>query len=99
MTGNAHKESGHKLSLILVREKGLYINKTDCSGQMVIAFTIKQIKLFNGKPIFVVVLPFSYLYLWCSVGLVSGIATKEVLALSIFSFINCCSYDFMLIFS
>ena len=49
MTGNAHKESSHKLLLILVREKGLYIIKTDCSGKMVVAFTIK--KLFNGKPI------------------------------------------------
>ena len=49
MTGNAHIESCHKLLLILVREKGLYIIKTDCSGEMVVAFTIK--KLFNSKPI------------------------------------------------
>ena len=49
MTGNAHKESYHKLSLIRVREYGLHIFKTDCSGKMVVAFTIK--KLFNGKPI------------------------------------------------
>ena len=42
MTGNAHKESCHKLSLILVREQGLYIIKTDCSGEMVVAFTIKE---------------------------------------------------------
>ena len=37
------------LSLILVREKGLYIIKTDCSGEM-----LSQLKknLFNGKPIF-----------------------------------------------
>ena len=55
MTGNAHKESCHKLLLILVREKGLI--KTDCSGKMVIAFTIKE-RLFNGKPILY------YLYLW-----------------------------------
>ena len=46
MTGYAHKESCHKLSSILVREQGL-INR-DCSGKMVVAFTIK--KLFNGKP-------------------------------------------------
>ena len=50
MTGNAHEESCHKLSLILmlVREHGLYIIKTDCSGKMLVAFTIKK-KLFNGK--------------------------------------------------
>ena len=42
MTGNAHKESCHKLLLILAREKGLYIIKTDCSGKMVVAFTIKE---------------------------------------------------------
>ena len=46
MTGNAHKESCHKLFLILVREQGLYIIKTDCSGKMVVAFTIKE---KNGK--------------------------------------------------
>ena len=40
MTGNAHIESCHKLSLILVREQGLNIIKTDCSGEMVVAFTI-----------------------------------------------------------
>ena len=50
MTGNAHKESCHKLSLILVREQGL--TKTNCSGEMVIAFTIKEKNLFNDKPIF-----------------------------------------------
>ena len=50
MTGNAHKESCHKLSLILVREQGLYTIKSDCSGKMVVTFTIKKI-LFNGKPI------------------------------------------------
>ena len=48
MTGNAHKESCHKLSFVLVREQGLI--KTDCSGKVVVAFTIKE-KLFNGKPI------------------------------------------------
>ena len=37
---NAHKESCHKLSLILVREQGLI--KTDCSGKMVVASTIKK---------------------------------------------------------
>ena len=42
MTGNADKESCHKLlSLILVREHGLHIIKTDCSGEMVVTFTIK----------------------------------------------------------
>ena len=49
MTGNAHKESCHKLSLILVREQGLI--KADCSGEMMVAFTIKEKNLFNGKPI------------------------------------------------
>ena len=49
MTGNACKESCHKLLLILVREQGLCIIKTDCSGKMVVVFTIK--KLFNGKSI------------------------------------------------
>ena len=49
MTGNAHKESCYKLSLILVREQGLYTIKTDCCGKMVIALTIKKKKLFNGK--------------------------------------------------
>ena len=42
MTGNAHRESCHRLSLILVREHGLYVIKTDCSGEMVVAFTIKE---------------------------------------------------------
>ena len=43
MTGNALKKSCHKLfSLILVREQGLYIIKIDCSGEMVVAFTIKE---------------------------------------------------------
>ena len=43
MTSNAHKESCHKLLLlILVREHGLYIIKTDCSSEMVVAFTIKE---------------------------------------------------------
>ena len=49
MTGNAYKESCNKLSLILVREQGLYIIKTDCSGEMVVAFTIKEKNLCNGK--------------------------------------------------
>ena len=47
MTGNAYKESCHKLLLILVRKQGLI--KTDCSRKMMVNFTIK--KLFNGKPI------------------------------------------------
>ena len=42
MTGNAHKESCHKLSLILVRAQGLYIIKIDYSGKMVVAFLIKE---------------------------------------------------------
>ena len=42
MSGNAHKESCHELSLILVREQELYIIKTDGSGKMVVVFTIKE---------------------------------------------------------
>ena len=51
MTGNAHKKSCHKLlSLMLVKEQKLYIIKTDCSVEIVVAFTIKK-KLFNGQSI------------------------------------------------
>ena len=51
MIDNAYKESCHNLfSSILVREHGLYVIKTNCSGKVVVAFTIKE-KLFNGKPI------------------------------------------------
>ena len=50
MAGNAHRESCHKLLLILVRKQGMYIIKTDFGDKMVIAFTIKE-KLFNGQPI------------------------------------------------
>ena len=53
MTGNVYKESCLKLFKILVREQGLYTIKTDCSGKMVVAFTIKEKKLFNGKAYFV----------------------------------------------
>ena len=66
MTGNASKESCHKLSLILVREHGLYIIKIDCSGEMVVAFTIKQKKEFNGKlilPIGGALFPFIFVIL------------------------------------
>ena len=42
ITGNAHKDSCHKLLLILVRKQELYIIKTDCSGKMVVAFNIKE---------------------------------------------------------
>ena len=40
MTGNAHKESCHKLSSVLVRKQELI--KTDCSEKMVVAFTIEE---------------------------------------------------------
>ena len=46
MTGNAHKESCHKLSLILLREQELCIIKTDCSGEMVVACTITEKNFF-----------------------------------------------------
>ena len=62
MTGNAHKESCQKLSLILVREQGLI--KTNCSGKMVAAFTVKEIKYLMVSLICQLVLPFSYLYFW-----------------------------------
>ena len=64
MTGNAHKEPCHKLSLILVREQGLYIIKTDCSGKMVVAFTIKEINYLKVSLFCDIVLPLSCLYLW-----------------------------------
>ena len=55
MTGNVHKESCHKLLLILVREQGLYIIKTDGNGKMVVAFTITGIN-------FLIV---SLIAMWC----------------------------------
>ena len=64
MTSNAHKESCHKLLLILMREHGLYIIKTDCSGKMVLAFTIKEKNLFNGKLIVPIgAAPFLFIFL------------------------------------
>ena len=63
MTGNAHKESCHKLLLILVREQGLYIIKTDCSGEMVVACTIKEKNYLMVRLFCQLVLPLSYLYL------------------------------------
>ena len=65
MTGNAHKESCHKiLSLIPVRKQGLYIIKTDCSDEMVVAFTIKE-KNYSMVSLFCqLVLLLSNLYLW-----------------------------------
>ena len=41
-TGIAHKESCHKLLLILVREQKLYIIKTICNGKMVVGLTIQE---------------------------------------------------------
>ena len=64
MTGNAKKESCHKLSLILVGEHGLYIIKTNFSGKMVIAFTIKEINYLMINLFFQLLLPLSYLYLY-----------------------------------
>ena len=63
ITGNAHKESCHKLSFILVREQGLYTIKTDCSSKMVVAFTIKEINYLMVSLFCQLVLPLSYLYL------------------------------------
>ena len=42
ITGNDYKESCYKLFLILMREQGLCIIKSNCSGKMVIAFTIEE---------------------------------------------------------
>ena len=50
---------------ILVREQGLI--KTDCSGKMVIAFTIKEINYLMVSLFCQLVLPLSYLYLWYKV--------------------------------
>ena len=59
MTGNAHKESCHKVSLALVREQGLYIIETDRSGQMVVAFAIKEKNYLMVSLFCQLVLPFS----------------------------------------
>ena len=64
ITGNAHKESCHKLLLILVRKKGLHKIKTDCNGKMVVVFTITQIKYLMVDLFGQLMLPFSHLYLW-----------------------------------
>ena len=62
MTDNAPKESCHKLlSITLVREQGLYIINTDCSGEMMVTFTIKE---KNYLMVSQLVLPLSLLYLW-----------------------------------
>ena len=43
MNGNAHKESCLKLLLILILEReGIVDTKADCSGKMLVAFTIKE---------------------------------------------------------
>ena len=49
MAGNAHKESRHKSLLVFVREQKLYIIKTDRSGKMMVAFTIKEKNFLKGK--------------------------------------------------
>ena len=63
MTCNAYKEFCHKLLLILVRGKELYIIKTDYSGKMVVAFTITEKSYLMVSLFCDVVLPLSYLYL------------------------------------
>ena len=67
LTGNAHKECCRKLFLTLVREQGLYIIKTDCSGEMVFAFTIKEKNYLMVSLFCQLVLPLSYLHLWYKV--------------------------------
>ena len=63
IVGNAHKKSCHKLLIILVRDKEVYIIKTDCSGRMVVAFTIKEKNYLMVSLFCQLMLPFSYLYL------------------------------------
>ena len=86
MTGNAHKESCLKLSLIFMMEHWLYIIKTDCSGIMVVAFTITKIKYFVVSLFCNVELP-SFLLIFvvlscfgCAIGLVLEIAKKAAMA-------------------
>ena len=62
MTGNAHKESRNKLSLILVREQGSI--KTDCGGKMVVAFTIIRKNYLMISLFYQLMLLFSSLHLW-----------------------------------
>ena len=65
MIGNAHKVSCHKLSLILEKEQGMYMFKTDCSGKMVAAYIKKLKKKYLMVSLFCqLVLPLSYLNLW-----------------------------------
>ena len=64
MTGNAHKESCHKLLIILMREQGLCMIKTNCNGEMVVAFTIKEINYLIVSLFCQLVLPLFHLYLW-----------------------------------
>ena len=65
MTGNAHKKSCHKLLLlILVREQGLYIIKTDCNDKILVAFIIKEKNYLMVSLFCQLVLLLSYLYLW-----------------------------------
>ena len=64
MTGNAHKESCHKLSLCFSGRKDWNTIKTDGSGQMVVAYTITEINYLPVSLFWDVVLPLSYLYLW-----------------------------------
>ena len=63
MTGNAHKEFCPKLLLILVSEQGLYRIKTDCSGEMVVAFTIIEINYLMVSLFCDVVLPLACIIL------------------------------------
>ena len=62
MTGNAHKESCHKLSLILVRMQGLYIITTDCSGKTILLSQFKKKNLMVSL-FCELVLPLFYLFL------------------------------------
>ena len=105
MNGNAHKESCHKLWLIRVREKGLYIIKTDCSGKIVVAFTIKE-KNYSMVSLFCQsVLPF-HIYICCVKFLIwlrywscfRHSDKSGYCSLSIFSFTNCYGHVFLFFF-
>ena len=62
MTGNAHKESCHKLWLILKGEEGIETIKTDGSDEMMVAFTITRIKYLVASLFCDMVLSLSSVY-------------------------------------
>ena len=63
MTGNAHKESWHKLSLILVKEKRLKQSKLMVAAKWWLLSQSKKNYLMASL-LFDVLLPFYHLHLW-----------------------------------